>query len=95
MQSYKIINDEKTQYCSEKCEKIIKFFFDFDDISSPTNISPEKITNSCREFCLKTKTLQPTLNSEPYKKPATLAEEMGIIIGEEYNSTKTNQKQKD
>ena len=81
----------KEEYCEKKCDKILEFFYDFDDVSTPQNISPNKIINSCKNYCIQTN----TITQKDYKKPLTLAEEMGIIIAEEYISNKTNQQQKD
>ena len=91
MNTYKIIPLEKTQYCEEKCTKIIDFFYNFNDVSTPTNISPDNIINSCKNYCIKT---TPDTQID-YSKTITLAEEMGLIIAEEYNATKINQQQKD
>lgn len=82
---------EKEKYCHEKCTKIIDFFYNFNDVSTPTNISPDNIINSCKNYCIKT---TPDTQID-YSKTITLAEEMGLIIAEEYNATKINQQQKD
>ena len=84
MKTYKIIPIEKTQYCEKKCKKFIDFFYNFNDVSTPTNISLDDITNSCKNYCIKT---TPDTDID-YSKTITLAEEMGLIIAEEYNATK-------
>ena len=81
----------KEEYCEKKCDKILEFFYDFDDVSTPQNISPTKIVNSCKNYCIKTN----TITKKEYKKPLTLAEEIGVIVAEEYIANKTNQQQKD
>ncbi len=86
MNTYKIIPVEKTNYCEKKCKKFIDFFYDFNDVSCPPNISPTHIINSCKDYCIKTIPDQKI----DYSKTITLAEEMGLIIAEEYNATKTN-----
>ena len=30
------------------------FFYNFDDVSTPANISPDHIINSCKDYCIKT-----------------------------------------
>ncbi len=86
MTTFKIVSREKTNYCKKKCKTFINFFYNFDDVSSPLNISPDNIINSCKDYCIK------TIPNEKidYSKTITLAEEMGLIIGEEYNASKTN-----
>ena len=69
----------------------VDFFYDFKDVSSPPNVSPDNIINSCKNYCIKT---TPDKKID-YSKTITLAEEMGLIIAEEYNASKTNQQQKD
>ena len=91
MTTYKIVPIEKTKYCEKKCKTFIDFFYNFDDVSTPANISPDHIINSCKDYCIKTTPYQKI----DYSKTITLAEEMGLIIAEEYNASKTNQQQKD
>lgn len=86
MTTFKIISQEKTNYCEKKCKTFIDFFYNFDDVSSPPNVSPDSIINSCKDYCIKT---MPNEKID-YSKTITLAEEMGLIIGEEYNASKTN-----
>ena len=90
MNKYKIMTS-KQQYCEKKCKTFIDFFYNFDDVSSPPNVSPTHIINSCKDYCIKTIPDQKI----DYSKTITLAEEMGLIIAEEYNASKTNQQQKD
>jgi len=81
----------KEEYCNKKCKKILEFFYDFEDVSTPQNITTNKIINSCKNYCVKTN----TISQKDYIKPLTLAEEMGLIIAEEYIASKTNLQQKD